>query len=228
MAEAATLATATAKAGFVPHEPPKRSPGSRTDVTDEMLLARIEEGDVKALRTWNNRESARKSRRRKWDEFNSAALRLTEGVATFRALAELLRARTGEVHVCADADTRLEAEGEGEEEEMAEDDDEEDAASLPARPRLVPASPPTSTLPSPAPASPASTVISSSSSSSSTTPCSPASPPRKAPATPAVIARTAPSLSFTAGVRPQAASPTRVAHSIDPAVISGGQPPEAG
>lgn len=86
---AATRAAEAARTSFVDDIPPKRASGSRTSITDEELRRRAAAGDVSAERMLSNRESARESRRRKWESWNSQRL-LTEQVrASLRALQAL-------------------------------------------------------------------------------------------------------------------------------------------
>ncbi|KAA0156350.1 hypothetical protein FNF29_01143 [Cafeteria roenbergensis] len=86
---AASRAAEAARASFVDDIPPKRASGSRTSITDEELRRRAAAGDVSAERMLSNRESARESRRRKWESWNSQRLRTEQVRASLRALQAL-------------------------------------------------------------------------------------------------------------------------------------------
>jgi hypothetical protein len=77
--------------GFIEDVPPTRASGSRTALSDEELRERASLGDVKAERMLSNRESARLSRKRKWDEWNDVRRQALSTEAACRALETVLR-----------------------------------------------------------------------------------------------------------------------------------------
>lgn len=80
----------SARQSFVEDVPPTRASGSRTAITDEELERQAALGDIKAERMLSNRNSARESRRRKWNEWNETRLSYEIAKAACRALAPIV------------------------------------------------------------------------------------------------------------------------------------------
>lgn len=142
IAEAAKEAAARV---FEDDVPPTRASGSRTSVTDEELQRRAMAGDVKAERMLNNRQSARLSRKRKWDAWNALRLRVETSKSILAALQDCLKSESLAPHerksVISSSSSVAESEGRTESDAGSEDDDATSATSP------APSSPPTPVRP---------------------------------------------------------------------------------